>query len=686
LDTGGSTASGSADPLRPGDPARVGDYTVLGRLGQGGQGQVFLAEAPGGERVAVKLLLPQIAADAAVRARIAAQLALTRFLPGYAVVRVLANHVAEDPPYLVSEYVPGPSLLQRVRRSGPLQGSELDRLLIATLAALAAIHRGGVVHNDLKPANVVLGPRGPRIGDFDIAMRAGARDPDAAQDGVLGSAAFLAPERLDAGPAQPAGDVFAWAATMVFASTGRSPFHAPTKADVVRAVEHDPPDLNGVPEALRPLLARCLEKRPERRPSVNQALERLRSALAESATPAWGTPSAGPATTAPTNPADPTTSTPSAPSRSWASRLGAAVRVILPTLVVVWGMVHVATSGPTPGLPDATVIDYRPELAVTSSIVVRLADAGRTVHRLRQSGAGDTPWPDLPVPLAGVAAEQFLAARFAPDGAKIAVATQVPGRSAGAQRLHVGLWNAEDGRQIDDGVDTPPPIVDPADHVDLAVSTDAARLAWVLWHPVGSSQPDQVVVRDVTGRTTLADLRPTGLERGSLALSPDGRWLAYRYPAPDGGADRTRVVDLSLPGGRDTDLTTPCDGPSVFAGGTAGELPELLCRRQDGQIARLTLTGAPAGPPLDLACEAVPVLAVAPDGHRVACVRRAPGGGDGEELAVAALDGTAPQTFPLLPVAPLAVAWDGAGTEVAVGYLDSAVIESVAAPTAGPPT
>jgi serine/threonine protein kinase len=280
----------------------VDGYRLLGRLGEGGQGRVFLAEGPDGGRVALKVLLPEVASDPATRARIADQLELTRHLPEAAVVRLFVARVDAEPPYLVSEYVPGPSPADRVRGAGPLAGPALDGLMTRALDALAAIHRAGVVHNDLKPANILLGPDGPRFADFDLALRIGTRDPTANEDGVMGSAAFLAPERLDAGPAIRASDVFAWAATMVYAGTGRSPFHAADMSGVVRAIEHDAPDLAGMPARTVSLLQACLDKDPLRRPTVDKVVDRLAAALRPdgpasppsappgSAVPAWGTP------------------------------------------------------------------------------------------------------------------------------------------------------------------------------------------------------------------------------------------------------------------------------------------------------------------------------------------------------------------------------------------------------------
>ncbi|GHE26007.1 hypothetical protein GCM10017673_29500 [Streptosporangium violaceochromogenes] len=256
-------------PLAPEDPPRLGEFELLGRLGEGGQGIVYLARDPVGQRVAVKVL---IRADAEARARLARELAAVESVAPFCTARVLTAVPDGPRPYVVSEFVDGPTLAERVHEHGPLYGGELERLAVGTTTALAAIHAAGVVHRDFKPSNVLLGPDGPRVVDFGIARADGVTTMTS---GLIGTPAYLAPEQLSGAPASPASDVFAWAGTMVFAATGTSPFVAAGIADVLNRIVTHEPDLSAVPPPLRDSIAAALEKDPSRRPAAGELLSRL---------------------------------------------------------------------------------------------------------------------------------------------------------------------------------------------------------------------------------------------------------------------------------------------------------------------------------------------------------------------------------------------------------------------------
>ncbi|MGV9773332.1 protein kinase domain-containing protein [Streptosporangium sp. NPDC003464] len=259
-------------PLAADDPERIGGCRLTGVLGDGGQGVVYLGRDPSDRQVAVKLLHVRMAADPMVRRRFIREAEVTRRVAAFCTAQVLDLGIAGDRPYLVSEYIPGPSLRELVTGDGPRTGSGLDRLAVATLTALAAIHRAGIVHRDFKPDNVIMGSEGPVVIDFGIAR---VLDGTTTSSGLVGTPAYLSPEQLDGHQAGTASDVFSWAATMVFAATGHRAFPGDVAAAVMNAVSNREPDLAGVPERLRPLLAACLAKDPAARPAVTGLLATL---------------------------------------------------------------------------------------------------------------------------------------------------------------------------------------------------------------------------------------------------------------------------------------------------------------------------------------------------------------------------------------------------------------------------
>ncbi|MEU1878708.1 serine/threonine-protein kinase [Streptosporangium sp. NPDC020072] len=259
----------STTPLSQDDPRSLGAFRLTGRLGEGGQGVVYLGQTPGGEQVAVKLLF---GADAETRARLARELSALESVAPFCTARVLAASVDGPRPYVVSEFVDGPSLQQRIRERGPLRGGELERLVVGTATALAAIHAAGVVHRDFKPANVLLGPDGPRVVDFGIARADGAATMTS---GIVGTPAYMAPEQIGGSPASPASDVFAWAATMLCAASGRSPFGADTLPAVLNRILNHRPDLSVLPARLAGLIGACLDKDPARRPTARSLMVSL---------------------------------------------------------------------------------------------------------------------------------------------------------------------------------------------------------------------------------------------------------------------------------------------------------------------------------------------------------------------------------------------------------------------------
>ncbi|UQU61915.1 serine/threonine protein kinase [Couchioplanes caeruleus] len=265
-------------PLRPGDPGRLGGYELLGRLGQGGMGTVFLGRAPDGRRVAVKALRAEFGADPAYRARFRSEVNRAREVPPFCTAEVLDADAGHDPPYLVVEYVDGPTLATVVRDGGPLTGTALQSLAIGVATALTAIHGAGVVHRDLKPANVLLGLGGVKVIDFGIARPLEATSRHTGTHQMVGTVAYMAPERFEPDPGGRIGfpaDVFAFGAVVAYAATGRTPFAADSAAGTAVRIMTQPPDLTGVPAPLRGLLARTLARDPAGRPTAREVLDAL---------------------------------------------------------------------------------------------------------------------------------------------------------------------------------------------------------------------------------------------------------------------------------------------------------------------------------------------------------------------------------------------------------------------------
>ncbi|MCD0450950.1 serine/threonine protein kinase [Actinocorallia sp. API 0066] len=262
-------------PLRPEDPRRIGPYTVLNRLGEGGQGVVYLGRDREGQPVAVKVLRGGPAASAKARGRFIKEAGAASRVEAPQVAKVLDAKVTAERPYIVSEYVPGPTLQDEVAASGPLKGPELHKIALRTAVGLAAIHRAQVVHRDFKPGNVVLGRRGAKVIDFGVARLLDGRTPTTSH--AVGTPAYMSPEQVEDLHVGPKSDVFSWGATMVYAATGRPPFGGGPSGAVMRRITDREPDLGELRGGLRGLVARCLDKEPDARPTAAEIVRFLRA-------------------------------------------------------------------------------------------------------------------------------------------------------------------------------------------------------------------------------------------------------------------------------------------------------------------------------------------------------------------------------------------------------------------------
>ena len=258
--------------LRDSDPREVGVYRLLGRLGEGGQGVVFLAEGPTGSSAAVKLLPPTT--DPQVRSRFLKEVAAAQRVARFCTAQVLDAGIFERRPFIVSEYVSGPSLVEVVEQFGPRGGAALERIAVATLTALGAVHAAGMVHRDFKPGNVLLGPDGPVVIDFGLAAVPGMTTVFSGEV-AIGTPSFMAPEQLAGTRVTAAADMWSWAVTMVFAGTGELPFKGDSLTAQAYAILHAEPHVGRLPEPLGSLVYRCLNKDASRRPSARDALGEL---------------------------------------------------------------------------------------------------------------------------------------------------------------------------------------------------------------------------------------------------------------------------------------------------------------------------------------------------------------------------------------------------------------------------
>ncbi|GGK81182.1 serine/threonine-protein kinase [Streptomyces flaveus] len=261
--------------LRREDPRAVGSFKIHRRLGAGGMGVVYLGSDRRGQRVALKVIRPDLAEDQEFRSRFAREVSAARRIRGGCTARLVAADLEADRPWFATQYVPGPSLHDKVAEEGPLSAAEVAAVGAALSEGLVAVHEAGVVHRDLKPSNILLSPKGPRIIDFGIAWATGASTLTHVGTAV-GSPGFLAPEQVRGATVTPATDVFALGATLAYAATTDSPFGHGSSEVMLYRVVHEEPQLKGVPDALAPLVRACLAKDPEERPSTLQLSLRLK--------------------------------------------------------------------------------------------------------------------------------------------------------------------------------------------------------------------------------------------------------------------------------------------------------------------------------------------------------------------------------------------------------------------------
>ncbi|MFE2329243.1 protein kinase [Streptomyces sp. NPDC059385] len=269
---------GGTTPLAAADPSRIGPYLLLGRLGAGGMGRVYLARSDGGRTVAVKVVHEEHVSDAQFRARFRREIDAARRVGERYTAPVIDADPDADRPWVATGYVPGLSLEQIVRGHGPLPADSVHALAEGLLYALRDIHSAGIVHRDLKPSNVMLTVEGPRVIDFGIsrALETSVESLLTSTGMVVGSPGFMSPEQVRGQRAGVKSDVFTLGCVLTYAATGRLPFGAGASnqhAVMFQIVEAEP-ELDGVEDdALRALIRRCLAKAVDDRPGVEELLE-----------------------------------------------------------------------------------------------------------------------------------------------------------------------------------------------------------------------------------------------------------------------------------------------------------------------------------------------------------------------------------------------------------------------------
>lgn len=262
-----------AEALRPGDPRRAGPYELIGRLGTGGMGQVFLGRSPGGRPVAVKVIHRHML-EPDIRARFVREVESARRVNALFTAPVVDADIDGEVPWLATAYVPGPSLRAAVNDHGPLHPSVVRALAAGLAEGLAAIHAADLVHRDLNPSNVLLASDGPRIIDFGISrvLDASALTPVGLE---IGTPEFMSPEQAQGLEVGPASDVFSLGSVLTFAATGQGPFRGSMAMALYHKIVDTDPILGDLAGMLRSLVERCLAKDPDDRPTPEQIMAEL---------------------------------------------------------------------------------------------------------------------------------------------------------------------------------------------------------------------------------------------------------------------------------------------------------------------------------------------------------------------------------------------------------------------------